>query len=82
MSMVINTVLNMYLEKGTHDWLISTNTSWKLSKVGFLTKKRGGKINNSSKGFKELLMAKTKGSAIKDPISIKKKILKKSPTPE
>ena len=78
----MNTVLNMYLEKGTQDWLISTNTSWKFVRVGFFTRNLGGKMNSSSSGFKELLMARTSGSAMKDPMTIRINMLKTSPALE
>ena len=61
---VINTVLKRYLENGTHDFPRSTNRSWKLSMVGFLTKNLGGYMNISSIGLKALFMAYTIGIAM------------------
>ena len=53
----INTVLNMYLEKGTHELLRLEKRSAKFLSVGFATQKRGGKIHSSSRGFSEVIMA-------------------------
>lgn len=47
----IKTVLRTYLENGIQEPAIKTSKSMKLSRVGFLTKNRGGQINSSSKGL-------------------------------
>jgi len=58
---VINTVLNMYLENGTHDFLIMINKSEKLFKVGCCTNSFGGNKNISFNGLNALLIAYTSG---------------------
>ena len=70
---VINTVLNMYLEKGTHDFPMVTNKSEKLSSVGFKAHTVGGTFNNSSNGFNALLMENTRGNAITVAIKMRKR---------
>ena len=70
---VINTVLNMYLEKVTHDFPIVTNKSWKLSIVGFCANTFGGNKNSSSNGFKALLTAKTSGNTMASAIKNNRK---------
>jgi hypothetical protein len=53
---VINKVLKKYLESGTSKLLNNAGKTLKLSNVGRATQKRGGKINNSSKGFNEVII--------------------------
>ena len=52
---VLNTVLKIYLEKGTQEIFISEKSDAKLPRVGELTKKRGGYIQSSSRGFKDCI---------------------------
>jgi hypothetical protein len=70
---VIKKVLNIYLEKGTQDSLMILNKSLKFFKVGFLTKKRGGKYHISSRGFSELEIAYTIGRTMNNPKNSKNK---------
>ena len=53
---VINKVLKKYLESGISKLLNNAGKTLKLSNVGRATQKRGGKISNSSKGFKEVII--------------------------
>ncbi|MNP66066.1 hypothetical protein D3C76_1617190 [compost metagenome] len=53
----MNTVLKMYRENGTQDWLSKFIRSMKLFIVGLRTNSRGGNRKISSSGLKALLMA-------------------------
>ena len=79
---VMNTVLNMYLENGTHDSDIITNTSWKFFNVGLRTNNLGGNTNSSSTGFRELLMDSTSGTTMNTPSAIRINIFRKLPALE
>src|SRR5690606_26466253 len=68
---VINTVLNIYRENGTHVFPINTNKSAKLSRVGLLTQSLGGNKNISSNGLKALLTAYSNGSIKNHPKTIR-----------
>lgn len=68
----IKTVLKMYRDMGMSELFISTERSEKLSSVGWVTKKRGGKIHSSLRGFRALLMVYTSGSTIKEAHSSRK----------
>ena len=79
---VIKTVLNIYRMKGTHDSLISSDKSPKLSKVGFFTKMCGGKMNSSSSGLKALQTVYTSGIIMKKPTTASNTKLQISPPRE
>jgi hypothetical protein len=59
-----NTLLNKYLQNGTHRLDVKLNNNVKFSSVGLITKNRGGKMNISSKGFKACITVYTKGKTI------------------
>lgn len=64
---VINNVLAIYRENGTHEFPIKMTRSRKLSIVGFTTKNLGGKMKSSSKGLNALLIVYTSGSDMNAP---------------
>lgn len=53
---VINRVLNKYLEIGIDKLLNKSGKALKFANVGRATKNLGGKINNSSNGFNDVIM--------------------------
>ena len=55
-TIVINNVLNTYLEIGICKLLNKSGNAKKFANVGRDTKNFGGKINNSSKGFKDVII--------------------------
>lgn len=69
---VIHTLLNKYLENGTHKLEVILKSCLKLLRVGLFTQNLGGNINNSSNGFNACKTVYTKGIAITVPSSSKK----------
>ena len=62
-----NTLLNVYLEKGTHRLSTSCPINLKFFTVGFDTVNRGGKRNNSSIGLNACTTVYTTGKSINPP---------------
>ena len=79
---VINTVLKMYLEKGTQDSPRSLNKLPKLQKVGFCTQNLGGKMNNSSSGLRDCMITYTIGKNMKKPMIARNVKIPASPPTE
>ena len=79
---VRKTLLNRYRENGTHRSDVIFFNWIKFSKVGRRTKKRGGKINSSSKGFSDWRIVYKSGSAMIKPNKSRKMIIAAVPPAE